>query len=139
MQVGNTDGDSWLEVVAGAGNNLTVFEQNQTKNRIDHVYDQVWNSGELAEQITDIRLGDSNRNNRMEIIATAIKGYVYAYEWVVNSSAIATSPDMFLAGNLNLGSSEIQTPMIAFLDSINLNVERMLAYLEGRARRLGIC
>ncbi|MBN2230199.1 MAG: VCBS repeat-containing protein [Candidatus Thorarchaeota archaeon] len=138
VRVGNTDGDSWLEVIAGSGTNLTVFEQNQTKNRIDHIYDQVWNSGKLAEQVTDIRLGDSNRNNRMEIIATAIKGYVYAYEWVVNSSAIATSPDMFLAGQLAPPSGEMHTVLLAFLDSIHLNAERMLAFLQARTRRFGI-
>ncbi|MFW9920195.1 MAG: FG-GAP-like repeat-containing protein [Candidatus Thorarchaeota archaeon] len=139
VQVGNTDGDSWLEVIAGTGNNLTVFEQNQTKNRIDHVYDAVWNSGELAEEISDIRLGDSNRNGRMEIIATALKGYLYAYEWVVNSSAIATSPDMFLAGDLTPVAQELQTPMMAFLDSIHLNLEKMLEFLQGRTRRFGVC
>ncbi|MFW9798704.1 MAG: FG-GAP repeat domain-containing protein, partial [Candidatus Thorarchaeota archaeon] len=86
VQAGNTDGDSWMEIVVGTGKNLTVFEQNQTYLRSSHIYDAVWTSGELHEEITDIRLGDTNLNNRTEIIATAAKGYLYDFEWLPTAS-----------------------------------------------------
>ena len=82
LRVGNTDGDSWFEIVAGSGKRLIVFEQNQTKLRSDHIYDAVWMSPVLHEEITAIRLGDTNLNNRTEIIATAAKGYLYDFEWL---------------------------------------------------------
>ena len=119
LRAGNTDGDTWFELVAGTGKNLTVFEQNQTEDREDHIYDNVWNSGELHEEITDIRLGDSNVNNRTEIIATARKGYLYAYEWVVNSSAIGLSPDVFLASTSSdsyIDSGPTHSSSIAVMD-----------------------
>jgi hypothetical protein len=54
------------------------------------VYDVVWTSEELHEEVTDIRLGDTNLNNRTEIIAAAIKGYLYAYEWLPTVSEIVS-------------------------------------------------
>jgi hypothetical protein len=119
LKAGNTDGDSWYELVAGTGKNLTVFEQNQTYDRSDHFYDLVWTSGELHEEISDIRLGDSNANNRTEIIATAIKGYLYSYEWVVNSSAIGLSPLYNLAStsvNQLIESESTHSNKIAVID-----------------------
>ena len=103
IQIGNTDGDSWLEIVAGTGKNLTVFEQNQTYPRSNHIYDAVWTSGELAEEITDIRLGDINLNNRTEIIATAAKGYLYDFEWVPMASETEGMP--FLLSSAEEGPS----------------------------------
>ncbi|MFW9849914.1 MAG: FG-GAP repeat domain-containing protein, partial [Candidatus Thorarchaeota archaeon] len=114
IRVGNTDGDSWFEIVAGVGKNISVFEQNQTYARELHMYDQVWTSGEMHEAITDIRLGDSNRNGRMEIIATAIQGYLYAFEWVVNSSAIPVTPSPALAFNL-ASVGQMQLPIMAIM------------------------
>ena len=98
VMAGNTDGDSWLEVVVGTGKNLTVFEQNATYDRKFHIYDEVWNSGELAEDITDIRIGDSNRNGRLEIIATALKGYLYDFEWSANTTSEAPAPFLLSTG-----------------------------------------
>jgi tripartite motif-containing protein 71 len=128
VRVGNTDGDSWYEVVAGTGKNLTVFEQNQTYDRNLHVYDNIWNSGELHEEISDIRLGDSNLNNRTEIIATAIKGYLYSYEWVANSSAIGLSPSFSpasMSSDLCNDSKLSCNNVIASLDNIYLNLKRL--------------
>ncbi|MHA1907468.1 MAG: FG-GAP-like repeat-containing protein [Candidatus Thorarchaeota archaeon] len=139
VRVGNTDGDTWYEVVTSSGKNLTVFEQNQTYDRKDHVYDNVWSSGELHEEISDIRLGDSNVNERMEIIATAKKGYLYAFEWIVNSSSIATSPDPCLAEDIASVSEQIQQPVMAILDGYHRNLERLSDIFTERTRRFGIC
>ncbi|MFW9955508.1 MAG: hypothetical protein ACFFD3_13215 [Candidatus Thorarchaeota archaeon] len=139
VRVGNTDGDSWHEVIAGTGNNLTVFEQNQTKLRQDHIYDLVWTSGELHEEITDIRLGDSNVNGRQEIIATALKGYLYAYEWIVNSSSIPVSPAFGLAEYTSIPSNHENSHIMALLDTIFPIRDKMLEILKETARRFCAC
>ncbi len=117
IQVENTDGDSWFDIIVGTGKNLMVFEQNQTKDRAYHIYDVVWTSGEMHENITDIRIGDSNLNDRKEILATALKGYLYAFEWIVNSSAIATSPAFSMASGtgaiVNPEHPDILCPVMA--------------------------
>jgi hypothetical protein len=136
IQTGNTDGDSLYEIIVGTGKNITVFEQ--TYEREIHNYSAVWTSGELHEVITDIRLGDSNSNNRTEIIATAQKGYLYAYEWVANSSAIATGTVFYMASTLSDTGVESESSyniVMAFLDDIHMNLER---YLQDTTRRFGI-
>ncbi len=91
VKADNTDGDSWMEFIAGSGNFIFVFEQNQTKNPIDNIYDQVWLSKELDEYVTDLRIGDSNRNGRKEILATSLMGYLYGFEWIANVTASETA------------------------------------------------
>ncbi|MBD3405311.1 MAG: hypothetical protein GF411_04130 [Candidatus Lokiarchaeota archaeon] len=125
IRVGNTDTDSWMEIVAGSGKNLTVYEQNQTYDRSDHYYDEVWNSGPLHEEITDIRIGDSNQNNRLEIIAVALKGYLYSFEWRPNateSGGLAFS----MAQENTVSYPEIGNPtkIMPIADSRNLIVTR---------------
>jgi hypothetical protein len=139
IRVGNTDGDSWYEIVVGTGKNASVFEQNQTYDRSDHYYNEVWNSVELHEEVTDLRLGDSNVNNRTEIIITALKGYLYAYEWVANSSAIGLSPVFGMASitsNSVIESESSQNMFIAVVDNISLNPKKQL---QEETWRLGIC
>jgi hypothetical protein len=110
LRVGNTDGDSWFEIVAGSGKRLIVFEQNQTELRSDHIYDAVWMSPILAEEITAIRLGDTNLNNRTEIIATAAKGYLYDFEWL----SLSLEPN---GGLPLLASSQDSLPVLGENDS----------------------
>lgn len=111
IRVGNTDTDSWMEIVAGSGKNLTVFEQNQTYDRSDHYYDQVWNSGPLHEEITDIRIGDSNLNERLEIIAVALKGYLYSFEWRPNATETGSSALSFSQGARNIVPENGEQPL----------------------------
>ncbi|MHA2424110.1 MAG: 6-bladed beta-propeller [Candidatus Thorarchaeota archaeon] len=129
VKVGNTDGDSWSEVVVGAGKNLTVFEQNSTWGKELHIYDQVWTSGELHDYITDICLGDSNRNNRTEIIATAVQGYLYAFEWVANSSDTGFTPafeELPTTSKLFNESAPAHEGIMAFLDNIYSDLRRLM-------------
>ncbi|MGY5852604.1 MAG: VCBS repeat-containing protein, partial [Candidatus Thorarchaeota archaeon] len=129
VSTGNTDGDSWNEVVVGTGKNLTVFEQNATYDQGLHMYDAVWSSGELHELVTDIQLGDSNVNNRTEIIATALKGYLYAFEWISNSSGIAITPTFCMASTVSdtlTGSITSNPSVIALFDDVRRDFERIL-------------
>ncbi len=137
---GNTDGDSWYEVVAGVGKNITVFEQNYTEeDRGLHMYDPVWTSGELHERISDIKLGDSNVNGRTEIIATALKGYLYAYEWIANSSAVPIGPFFYTAStgsDTAMESEPSHNDIMVFVNDIHSELER---FLQDRMRRFSIC
>ncbi len=133
LTTGNTDGDSWGEVIAGVGMNITVFELNSTQNKSDMMYDPVWTSGELHHFISDICLGDSNVNNRTEIIATAMQGYLYAFEWTVNSSGIGFSPafeSSATASNSDLKQEQSLTPRMIWTS------ERLVFE---RKRRFGVC
>ncbi|MDF1539492.1 MAG: VCBS repeat-containing protein, partial [Candidatus Thorarchaeota archaeon] len=84
IHVGNTDGDSWFELIAGIGPYLAVFEQNSTFARSAHHYDMVWNTTELRDDITDIAIGDTDHDYILEIVATAARGNVYGFEWRPN-------------------------------------------------------
>ena len=92
IHVGNTDGDSWFELIAGIGPYLAVFEQNDTYARSAHEYDMVWNTTELRDDITDIAIGDTDHDSILEIVATAARGNVYAFEWRPNVTAEAEAP-----------------------------------------------
>ncbi len=127
IQAGNTDGDSWLEIVVGTGNNLTVFEQNQTYDRSLHIYDAVWNSGELHEEITDVRIGDSNINGRMEVIATALKGYLYSFEWLGNATGEEAPP--FFQATVEPVLEDSGGSQFYFMDDIHWNIKGLLEYL----------
>jgi hypothetical protein len=89
IAVGNTDGDSYQEIIAGVGNQLMVFEQDWTLAVPNNNYTKVWNSSQLAERITDIAIGDTNKNNITEILVSAMRGNVYSFEWLLNATASA--------------------------------------------------
>ncbi len=89
VKAGNTDGDSWMELIVGAGPYIVVFEQNMTYPRSAHHYDMVWNTTELRDDVTDIEIGDTDNDDILEIIASAAMGSVYAYEFRPNVSATA--------------------------------------------------
>ena len=83
----------------------------------------------LHELVTDIQLGDSNVNNRTEIIATALKGYLYAFEWISNSSGIAITPTFCMASTVSdtlTGSITSNPSVIALFDDVRRDFERIL-------------
>jgi hypothetical protein len=90
--MGNTDNDSWSEIIVGSGKQFIVFEQNSSEPTSQHHYILAWNSSELASEVTDITLGDSNANDRWELIGTTAGGYVFGFEWVPNVTELAEVP-----------------------------------------------
>ncbi len=101
MLIANTDGDSWMEIIAGSGKRVMVLEQNWTYTGGDmslKYYTYVWNSSSLAENITDLAIGDSNGNGRLEIFVSAAKGNVYGFEWVQNATS-TQNPAVALAAS----------------------------------------
>jgi DNA-binding beta-propeller fold protein YncE len=92
LAMGNTDNDSWSEIIVGSGKQFIVFEQNSSEPTSQHHYILAWNSSELASEVTDITLGDSNANDRWELIGTTAGGYVFGFEWVPNVTELAEVP-----------------------------------------------
>ncbi|MBD3160258.1 MAG: hypothetical protein GF309_15880 [Candidatus Lokiarchaeota archaeon] len=104
LALGNTDGDSSREIIAGIGKKIAVLEQNHSYPLTSHYYDRVWNSTTLGNTVTDIVIGDTNRNNRLEILATAAEGYLYSFEWSANLTVQAAEPASLL---ISLESSSV--------------------------------
>ncbi|MGY5876944.1 MAG: FG-GAP-like repeat-containing protein, partial [Candidatus Thorarchaeota archaeon] len=87
LVAGNTDHDTCNEIIAGIGNNFTVFELRPGSS---HIYDIVWTSPELPERTTDVAIGDTNSNNATEIVGTIAGGYTYCYDWLPNATELAS-------------------------------------------------
>jgi len=102
LAAGDTNNDTSQEIIAGNGKQLLIFELNFTTQS----YQQTWTSPELAEEITDIAVGDTNNNGLTEMVATARRGNVYAFEYVDPKPSLAS---------LGIGSTETQfTPPVQF-------------------------
>jgi hypothetical protein len=84
IRAGNTDGDSFYELVIGVRRQVMVLEQNLTLPASEHEYEIVWMSYELPEAPTDIEIGDTNHNTLLEILVTAAMGHLYSFERVSN-------------------------------------------------------
>ena len=90
---GNSDGDSYREIIAGIVDGsdkldkVVVLEMNQSYAPSQHMYDVVWSSSGLPDEVTDVTVGDSDGDKLLELLFTAAGGYVYSYEWVQNVTA----------------------------------------------------
>jgi hypothetical protein len=76
----DTNNDGVMELVVGGGNQLSVFEYNSATDR----FKQIWVSAPLANQITELAVGDTNNNMLVDLIVTAKGGNLYAFEWLDN-------------------------------------------------------
>ncbi|MHA2424992.1 MAG: FG-GAP repeat domain-containing protein, partial [Candidatus Thorarchaeota archaeon] len=130
IHVGNTDGDSWLELIAGVGPYLVVFEQTVNISRAAHSYDMVWNTTELRDDITDIAIGDTDHDNILEIVATARMGNVYGFEWRPNVTAEAEPllAEYSLSSNGGSSATESEGIMVAVLFGTELLRRRLSFY-----------
>ncbi len=80
----DTNNDGWKELVVGGGNQLSVFNYNSTTGR----FKQIWVSAPLANQISDLAVGDTNNNTLVDLIVTAKGGNLYAFEWLDNEAPV---------------------------------------------------
>jgi hypothetical protein len=110
IALGNTDGDSYQEIIAGVGNQIMVFEQDWTLDIPNNNYTKVWNSSELAERVTDIAIGDINGDNITEILVSAMRGNVYCFEWLSNVTAEAPAELAESQSNFSSLNSGMENP-----------------------------
>jgi hypothetical protein len=81
LAVGDTDADGINEIVAGSLNQIYVLKLTGS------VYRQKWVSQLLPQNITDIAIGDINKDGTDEIVVTADSGNLYAFKWQKNLPA----------------------------------------------------
>ena len=88
LDIGDTDNDGRMEIVVGSDKRVFVFELAHTYSTLQE-HTQSWISDELPTKITDLALGDGNGNNWVEIVVSAERGNVYAFEVISTNMTIS--------------------------------------------------